>query len=807
LISAHVLAKQLQQKDDGSSRFQWYNDELLKMTEDLADRLLPAFNTTSGLPHPRVNLKRGMQKHLKDQVDTCTACSGTMILEMAALSRLTGNKIYEETAKKAMDFLWAQRNLGSDLVGTVLNVENGNWVRRESGIGAGIDSYFEYSLKAYILFGEEDYLYRFNKHYEAVMRYVNKGPMFIDVHMHKPNVASRPYMDSLLAFWPGMQVLMGDLKSAIEIHEMLFQVVQKYKFLPEAFTHDFQIHWAQHPIRPEFIESTYIIYRATKDPHYLEVAEHVMESIEKYTKVKCGYAGIKDLRTMEHEDRLDSFVLAETFKYLYLIFADNNELPFDPDSYVLTTEAHFLPLSMGDKFDPSQQLPRRVVIDPDEIMAEEISRKYNSACPNVASQYRTSIELTHFGTTIRSSVKKLLGNVFDARNAGQDETCQKTNERLRAWAFSTTNTDHLSQLKSMGIEVQVDSEGRVMLIHRASAAKSTEFENLGLTFMKEMLEFNKQQESELLNLIRVERSVQVLSAPVYGKADYAASNAQFGLNLNTTAVIGSLALASPLQSCSPLKNARQLEGKIVLVRRGGCMFQEKARFAQSAGAIGVIVADNQEDSSFATSPLFSMSGDLSVEDDIKIPVVLLFNLEAQKLLNHHFKKPVVIRMGKNPINPALIVVEYFKGTRKYEADKTLPVANQMLTLDAKKETMRINFRFNGINKESKADEKQKAVADNIELLSSHISFINPADLKNFINHIRKIAYSLLGFQNELDAKELKQIKDLISRVIVHQDDDIPKAITTKFEKLSSHGTTSVICNLSKEKSMGCKLLI
>lgn len=232
-------------------------------------------------------------------------------------------------------------------------------------------------------------------------------------------------MDSLLAFWPGMQVLMGDLKSAIEIHEMLFQVVQKFKFLPEAFTHDFQIHWAQHPLRPEFIESTYILYRATKDPHYLKVAEQVMESIEKYTKVKCGYAGIKDLRTMEHEDRLDSFVLAETFKYLYLIFADSAELPFDPDNYVLTTEAHFLPLTIGNRLDPSQ-LPRRVVIDPDEIIGEEVLRKYNSACPNVASQYRTSDELTHFGSTIRSSVKKLLGNVFDARAAAYEETCQKT---------------------------------------------------------------------------------------------------------------------------------------------------------------------------------------------------------------------------------------------------------------------------------------------------------------------------------------------------------------------------------------------
>lgn len=58
------------------------------------------------------------------------------------------------------------------------------------------------------------------------MRYLNKGPMFIDVHMHKPNIASRSFMDALLAFWPGVQVLKGDLKSAIELHEMLYNVVK-----------------------------------------------------------------------------------------------------------------------------------------------------------------------------------------------------------------------------------------------------------------------------------------------------------------------------------------------------------------------------------------------------------------------------------------------------------------------------------------------------------------------------------------------------------------------------------------------------
>lgn len=71
-----------------------------------------------------------MVDYLRDQKDTCTACGGTMILEMATLSRLTGNVVYEEKARKAMDFLWQQRHRGSDLMGTVLNVHNGDWVRR-----------------------------------------------------------------------------------------------------------------------------------------------------------------------------------------------------------------------------------------------------------------------------------------------------------------------------------------------------------------------------------------------------------------------------------------------------------------------------------------------------------------------------------------------------------------------------------------------------------------------------------------------------------------------------------------------------
>lgn len=52
-----------------------------------------------------------------------------------------------------MDVLWRMRHRGTDLMGSVLNVNSGDWVRRDSGVGAGIDSYYEYCLKAYILLG------------------------------------------------------------------------------------------------------------------------------------------------------------------------------------------------------------------------------------------------------------------------------------------------------------------------------------------------------------------------------------------------------------------------------------------------------------------------------------------------------------------------------------------------------------------------------------------------------------------------------------------------------------------------------
>ena len=123
--------------------------------------------------------------------------------------------------------------------------------------------------------------------------------------------------------------------------------MQRHHFIPEAFTTDFQVHWGWHLLRPEFIESTYFLYKATEDPHYLTVGKKAMRALQKYARVECGFATLKDVRTLQKEDRMDSFVLAETFKYLYLLFTEDKDLFVDVNNFVFTTEGHLLPLSLA----------------------------------------------------------------------------------------------------------------------------------------------------------------------------------------------------------------------------------------------------------------------------------------------------------------------------------------------------------------------------------------------------------------------------------------------------------------------------
>lgn len=137
-----------------------------------------------------------------------------------------------------------------------------------------------------------------------------------------------PWIDSLAAFFPGLQVLAGDISSAVRPHLLYYTIWQKYGALPERFNFQTQgLNIESYPLRPELIESTYMLYLGTHNDYYLKVGERILNDLEKFSRTPCGYVGIRSVVTMEHGDRMESFFLSETLKYLYLLF-DKGHLCF-----------------------------------------------------------------------------------------------------------------------------------------------------------------------------------------------------------------------------------------------------------------------------------------------------------------------------------------------------------------------------------------------------------------------------------------------------------------------------------------------
>uniref|UniRef100_A0A1A8I1F0 alpha-1,2-Mannosidase n=2 Tax=Nothobranchius kuhntae TaxID=321403 RepID=A0A1A8I1F0_NOTKU len=618
LLGGHVMADLLKKRGE---KMQWYHDELLHMAVELGHRLLPAFNTTSGLPFPKVNLRYGIVNPLSrtgTESDTCTACAGTMILEFAALSRLSGESVFEEHARKALDVLWERRQKGSDLVGTVINIHNGEWVRRESGVGAGIDSYYEYLMKAYILLGDHVFLQRFNTHYSAIMKYISQPPLLLNVHMHNPTVGVRSWMDSLLAFFPGLQVLRGDLKPAIETHEMLYQVTKQHKFLPEAFTTEFRVHWGQHLLRPEFAESTYYLYKATGDPYYLRVGQSIVEKLNTYARVPCGFAAVQDVRTGTHEDRMDSFFLAEMFKYLYLMFSEKSQLPINIDDYIFTTEAHLLPVTLSITQAPSQaNATKDTSVSHDEDL-------FTHSCPSTETLFPNN---PSFAKTIRDGYKYL---------TGVGRALHSLPVREIELPLHDNGIEPMEFLKSMGISL-------TSLKEMTLGDPTTQKEQKGVYRVRIVAEVGATPEEEAV----VPHVVQLISPPFLGRTVLTAGPAKFGMDLTKQehGVKGSIVKASPYTACGPVDNAAELKGRIALVLRGDCMFAAKARWLQQTGAIGVIFIDHREGSNSDETPLFQMVGDGDSTEDITLPLVFLFSREGAVLttaLEEHHNVDVLL---------------------------------------------------------------------------------------------------------------------------------------------------------------------
>jgi len=360
LISAHLLIEDSNFPDLAPD---WYLDDLLGLAHDLADRLLPAFEKTStGLPYPRVNLKNGVPPN--GRTSTCTAGIGSLLLEFILLSRLIGDPIYEIYARKAVKNLFTYRNKSTGLLGNVIDIISGEWQGKVSGLGAGIDSFYEILLKSYIMFGNVEDKEMFEQSYASIKQFMRRGrqecnkgsglhPLYVNVEMDSGDTATN-WVDSLQASFPGVQVLYGDIEEAICHHALYYSMWRKYGCLPERYNWKLDAPDVRfYPLRPELMESTYLLYRATRNPFYLHVGRDILYSLNNNTRAECGYATVHDVLDMTLEDRQESFFLSETVKYLYSLFDFDNPLHKSSNSYVFTTEGHILPISArfhGDKW-------------------------------------------------------------------------------------------------------------------------------------------------------------------------------------------------------------------------------------------------------------------------------------------------------------------------------------------------------------------------------------------------------------------------------------------------------------------------
>jgi hypothetical protein len=322
LLSAYQL--------DGDKKF-------LQLAEDLGNRLLPVFNSHTGMPYVNVNLKTG---EVKGKVNN-PAEIGTLMLEFGTLSKLTGDKTYYEKAKKGITELFDRRSkIG--LVGTTIDVETGEWKNTESHISGMIDSYYEYLLKAWKLFGDVDFKKMYDESISAVNKYLAEktetGLWYCQAEMNTGKQTST-YFGALDAFMPAVLAYGGDLKRAEQLQQSSYEMWKKFDIEPEQFDYKSgNVISPNYILRPEIVESAYYLYCYTKNQKYLDMGKSFFESIVKYCKADEGYAALKSVITKEKSDSMESFFLAETLKYFYLLFANNGTEALE--KYIFNTEAH-----------------------------------------------------------------------------------------------------------------------------------------------------------------------------------------------------------------------------------------------------------------------------------------------------------------------------------------------------------------------------------------------------------------------------------------------------------------------------------
>jgi len=320
------------------SNYQLTGDQrLLKLADDLGTRLMPIFKTPTGIPYVDVNLKTGAIRNPR----TNPAEVGTLLIEFGTLSKLTGKPEYYAAAKNAALQIYNRRSpIG--LVSTWIDASTGKWLDSNSHIAACIDSYYEYLLKSAILFDDPEMKAAWETSKVAVMKYLAdeapSGLWFGHANTYTGQ-RTKTWFGLLDAFFPAVLALSGDVKNAARLEESCFKMWNKYGIECEQFNYaTMDTVDPRYQLNPEIMESAYYLYHYTNDPRYLEMGRVFLKNLKLYCRMDEGYSGLRNVATKQRTDLMESYFLAETWKYLFLLFSPPETLEFK--KIVFNSEAH-----------------------------------------------------------------------------------------------------------------------------------------------------------------------------------------------------------------------------------------------------------------------------------------------------------------------------------------------------------------------------------------------------------------------------------------------------------------------------------
>ncbi|XP_044524668.1 mannosyl-oligosaccharide 1,2-alpha-mannosidase IC [Gracilinanus agilis] len=304
----------------------------------LGEKLLPAFNTPTGIPRGMVNFG-SRTWGWASLGSSILAEFGSLHLEFLHLTKISGNPVFARKVKNIRRVL-NRTEKPKGLYPNFLSPVSGSWVQPCCSLQTLPISF--QAIETHLL----------QKSQEGLTYIAEWKGGVLD---HK--------MGHLACFSGGMIALgaedaeMGKRNHYMELAAQITKTCHESyirtetKLGPEVFWFDFGSEAttsspseSYYILRPEVVESYMYMWRLTHDPKYRQWGWEVVEALEKYCRIETGFSGIRNVYTTfpEHDNMQQSFFLAETLKYLYLLFSEDDLLSLE--DWVFNTEAHPLPV-------------------------------------------------------------------------------------------------------------------------------------------------------------------------------------------------------------------------------------------------------------------------------------------------------------------------------------------------------------------------------------------------------------------------------------------------------------------------------